>query len=248
VGPSFSTVKAPGRLGSQRPWLDVGNVHPYTGGLSPDPDHLRDELDRARVVSGGKPVWATEAGFHNAMRAKTPHAPVPERVAAVYLLRTFLEHFRHGIARTYVYEAVDEKREPARRDPEQHFGLLRHDLSRKPAFTALRNLLDIVGDDRERPRLRPLRLGVSGPARQLVLRKADGTYLVALWRLASSWDRERRRPLRVDPRRVDVALPGAARVEVADPVRSARSRRLRIRHGNVRVRLGERPLILSVTL
>jgi hypothetical protein len=81
-----------------------------------------------------------------------------------------------------------------------------------------------------------------------VLRKADGTYLVALWRLASSWDRERRRPLRVDPRRVDVALPGAARVEVADPVRSARSRRLRIRHGNVRVRLGERPLILSVTL
>ena len=145
VGPSFATVGGPGRLGNQRAWMDVGNVHPYTGGRSPDPFHLRTELVRASAVSGNKPVWATEAGFHNALRARSGQPPVSESAAAVYHLRTFLEHYRNGIERTYAYELVDEKPEPGLRDPEQHFGLLRHDMSRKPAFTALKNLLTAVG-------------------------------------------------------------------------------------------------------
>lgn len=249
LGPSFSTTRAPNLLGNQRAWLDLGNIHPYTGGLSPDPQHLRSELVRARAVSGRKPVWATEAGFHNALRAKTGQPPVSERVGAIYLLRTFLEHFRSGIARTYVYEAVDEKPDPRLRDPEQHFGLLRRDLTRKPAFRALKNLLTLVGRSDQRPRLRPLRVDVSRPGdevRRLVLQRPDGTYVVALWRLASSWDRERRRPLRVREGAVTVGLPGAARVSVADPVVSDASHRLRVRRGSVRIKLGARPLLLSV--
>ena len=249
LGPSFATVRAPKLFGDQRSWMDVGNVHPYTGGLSPDPKHLRTELQRARAVSGGKPVWATEVGFHNAMRATSGQPPVSEDAAAVYLLRTFLEHFRSGIRRTYAYELVDEKPERAKRDPEQHFGLLRHDMTRKPAFRALKNLLRLVGGD-GRPRLRPIRLDVASrgaEVRRLVLQKADGTYLVALWRLASAWDRERRRPLRVRPRPVTVTVPGAARVELSDPAVSPSARRLRLRHGRVQLRLAERPLVLSVT-
>jgi hypothetical protein len=57
----------------------------------------------------------------------------------VYLLRTFLEHFKGGIARTYAYELLDEKPDRGLRDPEQHFGPLRQDFTPKPAFTALRN-------------------------------------------------------------------------------------------------------------
>ena len=200
-------------------------------------------------ISGGKPVWATEAGFHNALRARSGQPPVSEATGAVYMLRTFLEHFRSGIARTYAYELVDEKPEPALRDPEQHFGLLRHDMTRKPAFNALRNLLTLVGRDDRAPSLRPIRLDISSPGvhvRRLVLRKADGTYLVALWRLRSSWDRDRRRPLRVPTRPVTVAVPGAARVAIADPVASAHSRPLRLRHGRVRVGLDGRPLVLSI--
>ncbi len=251
LGPSFSTTTAQKLFGDQHSWMDVGNVHPYTGGLSPDPGHLRTELKRARAVSGGKPVWATEAGFHNALRATTGQPPVSEAAGAVYILRTFLEHFRSGIARTYAYELVDEKPERALRDPEQHFGLLRHDMTRKPAFNALKNLLTIVGRDDRAPRLRAIHLGISAPrgidVRRLVLRKADGTYLVALWRLRSSWDRDRRRALRVPARAVTVAVPGATRVAMADPVASSRSRPLRLRHGHVRVGLAGRPLVLSVT-
>jgi hypothetical protein len=253
LGPSFGTPHGPHRVGDQRAWLDVGNIHPYTGGLSPDPRYVKAELARAGITAPNKPVWATEAGFHNAMRAPRGggnQAPVSEAAGAVYMLRTFLEHFREGIRRTYAYELLDEKPDPRGRDPEQHFGLLRHDFSRKPAFVALRNLLTVVGRERGRPRLRPLRIDVAGPkgdVRQLVLQKADGTYVVALWRLASVWDRDKRRPLHVKPRPLVVRLPGARRVGVVDPVRSPKELRVRLRKGALGVRLGARPLLLHVS-
>jgi hypothetical protein len=251
LAPSLATFGAERRLGDQRKWLDVGNVHPYTGGESPHPLHLHSALAEASRVSGPhKPIWATEAGFHNALNQRTAeHPPVSEHAAAVYLLRTFLEHFHDGIRRTYAYELIDEVPEPRRRNPEYHFGLLRHDYSPKPAYRALRSLLTLVGREDRRPRLRPLRLGVSGAGpdvRRLVLQKADGTYLVALWRTARIWDTARRRRLRVRPRALTVTLPGAGRVELADPVASAATRRLRLRGQRVRVGLGARPLVLVV--
>ena len=248
LGPSLYGADAPRSVGDQRSSLDVGNIHPYTGGKSPGPAHVRSELARAATVSGPKPVWATEAGFHNALKSTAGQPPTSERAAAVYHVRTFLEHFKSGIARTYAYELLDDKPEPGRRDPEQHFGLLRNDFSPKPAFTALRNLLAAVGEDHDgRERLRPLRLSVSGGSavRRLVLQRADGSHVVALWRHASVWDREARRSQCVAPLSVTVGLPGAARVTVADPV-DGEKRRLSLRGGRARVQLGGSPLLLEV--
>ena len=250
LGPSFATPQGPSLVGNLHGLVDVGNIHPYTGGLSPNPEQIKAELERARITAAGKPVWATEVGFHNAMRASVDNqAPVSEEAAAIYLLRTFLEQFRAGIRRTFAYELIDEKRDPAGRDAEQHFGLLRNDSSRKPAFDALRNLLTAVGPDRRRVRLVPLRMAISRPARdvrRLVLQKADGSYLVALWRLSSVWDIQRRAPLPVGSERVSVRLPGAARVALSDPARSAGERRISLRRGRVQVRLGASPLLLHV--
>ena len=251
LAPSLATYGAERQLGDQRKWLDLGNVHPYTGGESPDPVHLHSALAEASRVSGPhKPIWATEAGYHNALKHRTDgQAPVSEHAGAVYLLRTFLEHFHDGIRRTYAYELIDELPEPRRRDPEQHFGLLRNDYSPKPAYRALRNLLTLVGHEGRRPRLRPLRLSVSGAGpdvRRLVLQKADGTYLIALWRTASIWDTSRRRGLRVPPRTLTVTLPGARRVRLADPVTSPAARRLVLREQRVHVGVGGKPVILMV--
>ena len=155
-------------------WLDGGNIHPYTGGLLARPRSTSRPSWRARErLAGSKPVWATEAGFHNAMSARSGQPAVSERVAAVYLLRTFLEHFRSGIPRTYAYELLDEKPERAGRDPEQHFGLLRNDFSRKPAFTALQNLLDRRRPGRAPPRCARSAWGCPAPRdlRRLVLQK-----------------------------------------------------------------------------
>ena len=176
-------------------------------------------------------------------------APVSERAAAIYLLRTFLEQFRAGIRRTFAYELIDEKPDPRQLDPEQHFGLLRNDFSRKPAFNALRNLLAVVGGDRRGGTLVPLRMQVScGPraVRRLVLQKADGSYGVALWRLSSVWDIDRRKPLHVSPRRVSVRLPDAGRVTLADPVHRVGERWVSLRGRRIQLRLGASPLLLHV--
>jgi hypothetical protein len=251
LGPSFATLRGPSLVGNLRGLVDVGNIHPYTGGLSPNPEHIKSELKRARITAKGKPVWATEVGFHNAMHshAVDNQAPVSERTAAIYLLRTFLEQFRAGIRRTFAYELIDEKPDPRQRDPEQHFGLLRNDFSRKPAFNALRNLLSVVGGDRRSGRLVPLQMQVSrGPrsVRRLVLQKADGSYVVALWRLNSVWDIKRRKPLHVVPQHVTVRLPAAARVTLADPVHAAGERRIRMRGQRIQLKLGASPLLLHV--
>jgi hypothetical protein len=251
LGPSFGTFGGPQRAGDLSRWMDVANVHPYTGAESPSPGHVRSELVRASVTAGrGKPVWATEAGYNNAVNARGNElAPVSEQAGAVYTLRTVLEHFRAGIRRTYLHELVDQEPEPARRDAIQHFGLLRHDFSPKPAYTALKNLLALTGSD-GRPALRPLRLSVKGGGadlRRLVLRKADGSYLVVLWRLASVWDPQKRRPLHVKPTAVELALPGGGEVAGADPVESARLRPLKLRRGRVRVQLGAHPAVIQVT-
>jgi hypothetical protein len=97
--------------------------------------------------------------------------------------------------------------------------------------------------------LRPLRLDVSGPTdlHQLLLRRADGRYLVALWRTASVWDPARKRALRVAPLSVSVAVPAAKRIRRASPVRSALLRPQRVRRGQVRLRLGGDPVLLEVT-
>lgn len=250
LGPSLYGADAPRSVGDQRSWLDVGNIHPYTGGKSPEPEHVRSELARAATISGPKPVWATEAGFHNALKATKGQPPTSERAAAVYHVRTFLEHFKSGIARTYAYELIDNKPEPGRRDPEQHFGLLRNDFSPKPAFAALRNLLALVGEDDGRAgveRLRPLRLSVSGGSavRRLVLQRADGSHIVALWRHASVWDREARRAVRATPTTVRVSLPGVSQVTAADPVAGER-RRVALRRGSASLQLGGSPLLLEV--
>jgi hypothetical protein len=250
LGPSLATAGAEARLGDQSAFLDRGNIHPYAGGQSPNPAHLKAEFADAALVAANKPVWATEAGYHNALRTSSGHPGVSEPVAAVYITRTFLEHFASGVNRTFVYELVDEKPEPRLQDLEQHFGLLRHDFSPKPAFTALKHLLAAVGTSGPRGRLRPLRLSVSGAGagiRRLVLQKGDGSYLIALWRLDSIWDPERRRTLHVRPDALRLRLPHAARVSVTDPVLSGRARPLRLRRGAVGVELAGRPLLLSVT-
>ena len=223
VGPSFSTVEAARTAGNQRSWMDLGNVHPYTGGRSPTPRTSRPSWARRAPCRAASRCGPRRPASTTRMNARSGQPGVSERVAAVYLLRTFLEHFRSGISRTYAYELLDEKPERAGRDPEQHFGLMRNDFTPKPAFTALRNLLEGGGAGRRHaPACARCASASSGRAhpRKLVLRRADGTYLVALWRrpapgtptagARSAWRRET----------ATVTLPRGARVRLVDPVAS----------------------------
>ena len=205
---------------------------------------MRSELARMSSVSGRKPVWATEAGFQTALRSRDGQPPVSEQAGAVYLLRTFLEHFISGVRRTYAYELLDESAEPALRKSEQHFGLLRHDFSPKPAYTALRNLLALMGPDQGRaarapagaPRPARARLGRAppGPA----ARRRDG----ARGAVAPGQRLEPDHPasVRVKARGVTSQCPARPPSASARPVAGTTSR-APLRGGRVRVGAGRRP-------
>jgi hypothetical protein len=160
VGPALARFGSPAVLGDQSAFLDWASIHPYTGARSPTPVLIDAERAHIRPVSGAKPALATEAGFHTspqAMGASQP--PTDEATAAVYTVRTVLEHYLSGIPRSYVYELVDQAADPGR--AEFNFGLLRHDFSRKPAFTALKNLLAMAGPAGPAT-VTPLRFRVTG--------------------------------------------------------------------------------------
>jgi hypothetical protein len=253
IGPAFGTWEGQARFAAYGPsrWMDFGNIHPYAAAYSPNPFFLALNLREAAGVSGSKPVFATEAGFHTAMAMPSGanQPPVSEQAQAVYVLRTVLEHFAMGIRRSFIYELIDEWPDPGKSEAEWHFGLLRNDYSPKPAFVALKNLLAILS--KQPPgSLRPIRVAVAGPTsdlRQLTLQRLDGTYLVILWRLGSVWDRGQRRPVSVNPVRLTVSVPDASRVTQINPVASTTEWPLAIRERKVQIDLAGDPVVLHVT-
>ena len=233
VGPSFVHSDSRGRLGPMAGDLDYGNMHPYPGGRAPDLDeHMGSELRLARLVSGDEPLIASESGYNNALRSSSTHRPVPEDVAATYMPRLYLDYFRRGIARTFAYELVDERPDPAKRQIEASFGLLRSDLSEKPAFRALEQLIALFEDPG--PNFAPGRLDYAirgeGDVRHLLLQKRDGSFYIALWRPVSVWDHDAssRREPGGRPVRLAFGSP-VERLEIHRPdgARAARGRRTR---------------------
>lgn len=186
LGPSLVQKRNQEALGDVSGALDYGNIHPYPDAEAPE-GNLDAHLGRAAVNSGAKPVMATETGYHTALGWGGEHNPVTEEDMATYMPRLYLEYFRRGIARTFSYELIDQNAGSA--DLEDNFGLLRNDFSEKPAFTALRNTIDVLED--RGPTFSPASVayslgGESKDVHHLLLQKSDGAFYLALWRAAEA--------------------------------------------------------------
>lgn len=206
-------------VGDLSPYADVANAHMYPGGYEPSNEVARVTAALQGAVSG-KPVVATESGYHNALNTTNGHHPVPEDVAGVYMPRLLLEHLRRGEKRVYSYELIDEFDEPGLTDPEAHFGLLRHDLSPKPAYTAMKNLLGLVSDPG--PAFSPGSLAVKAdgfPAdgRYLLTQKRNGEFVLLLWRDVRVYDPITQERLPVTPAPVTLRLGETADLHVYRP-------------------------------
>ncbi len=113
-------------------------MHSYAGGNQPDQDLDTKWIPNTKKVSGDRPIVATETGWHNAVNdANASQKGVSEEVSSKYIPRLFLEYFKRGVTRTFLYELMDER---AKSDMENNFGLIRADGTPKPAFYALKNL------------------------------------------------------------------------------------------------------------
>jgi hypothetical protein len=121
---------------------------------------------------------------------------VDDPTQASYLLMYLLDAFTQGIERTYVYELSDDQADPANTKTESHFGVFRSDGSPKPAATMLSNLHSILGEGSPQPGNLSYSVdGLPQTGHQLLLRRGDGTFVLALWNEAKLWDRRAHRAL-----------------------------------------------------
>ncbi len=215
LGPSFidsSSYAAAGDLSSD---ISMNNLHVYFGGRNPGSSGWGTAdaegngygsfsfwLDQAALNAPNAPTVITETGFLSYPSTSTPYT-LPESVQASYVPRTMLLAFNHGIRKTYIYELLDEKSSPG-------YGLLRNDLSPRPGFTALSNLLTILADSAGSS-FSPAKLQYSitgGDAflNHLLLQKQDGSFWLILWVEQPSWDAVHAQPIAVAPENINIEL------------------------------------------
>ncbi len=163
--------------------FDVAAMHSYPSAREPT-FNLDTFIGQQTTLRGtpATPLMSTETGYYN---NPVQFGWIPENLAAKYVPRLYAEYFNRGIDRTYLYELANQG--PDTTDREQNFGLLHFDLSEKPAFTALKNLIDLV-EEPDSPSFTPASLTYAltssvyiGAVRHTLLEKSDGTFYLMLW-------------------------------------------------------------------
>lgn len=252
LAPSLISPQDHFDLGNLTSALDFGNKHSYPSADMPEAN-IQDEIAMAGNVSGNRPVYVTESGYHNALNTTSGHRPISEEGAATYLPRMYLEYFRRGIPRTFAYELIDEWPDPAKKNLEANFGLLRNDYSEKPAFRSLKNLIALLSDAGGAHSVAPLDFTIpDAPAdlRKLVLQKRDGSHYVVLWRAVRIWDPVSRKPVAADRRTATLqlanALPAGAQAEIFSPSTTAGRLRTAPVAGGIPVSLGADPIVIKL--
>ena len=189
-------------LGDLSAHLDEGNIHPYPAGVLPMAD-LALEHQLAAHVAGNKPLVATEVGYHNDISFTGIHGGHQSEPARP--TRPGWSSRASGTAsRGPICSSSPTRGAPPRRrlgaSPAQATrsdccaGTFREGLPSSHSATSCER------SRRARPRWPPggLRYGLEGAGpdvRQLLLRAADGSYALVLWRQVSVWDRDALRDL-----------------------------------------------------
>ena len=203
-GPSLTNEWAYTELGDISAFVDAGNLHNYFAGRHPGTGgwgangygSLAWHLRLVKGNTGNKASVTTETGYSGDVAASDA---VPDSVAARYIPRLLLEQFRAGIARTFLYQLVDEGT--------GQYGLLRWDGIPSRRYR-LEEPPERVGDPGAGggPQVTRLPLAERAPnLRHMALQKRD-VYYLALWLERSSYDVDRRLVLPTASARVTVTV------------------------------------------
>lgn len=227
---------------------DLGNFHSYPkGGDAPEPQFLSD-LSAARQSTPGRPIIATEMGF------STVNAPdgVSELAQARLLLASLLDIAAFDVHRVYIYQLLDAYPDPDHRDSGRHYGLFDTRYRPKPSARMLHRLMAVLDDHSSQARgfaPVPAKIELSGEndeVRHLIIEKADGEVIVALWRAIAAFKPATREDLDPPARKVGLRLraPHGA-IRVVDLIGAAEGDVDAARTA-VTVSLGANPLLIRI--
>ena len=221
LGPSLIDLKAYEAVGSLDPFIDFVNQHMYQWTYWPGWNGTNDTgarsiswfLDKLAPLQSpsGKAVHATETGYTNFLDL----VGLSQEADGKYMPRIFAEFFRRGVVRTYKYELIDEA-QPGR---EGLFGLLTNNISEKPAFRAMKSLIQLLSD--KGPSFEPFFLnytltGNLDNLRQLLLQKRNGDFYLMIWLEVSSWDVNNKTDLYPSPQQVTVRLQPQQHADISN--------------------------------
>jgi hypothetical protein len=202
---------------------DYANAHLYPqNGFAPD-NWFKDMAAMAKAKHN--PLVITEFGYASNLESGWLVIGVGQVGQAKGILSGLFSGFEHGVTRTYLYELLDQKPDPDNKEREWHFGVYDNQYRAKVAAVALHNVTSLLYDGGAGARtfaVRPFDLSLQGlPAtgHKVVIEKADGTTVIALWNEQLFWDRATGKPVQSPPVAVTVGLPlGAHATGVYDPL------------------------------
>jgi hypothetical protein len=208
VSPSLAQPYLASQLGELTAVSNVGDSHAYFGGYNPgnsgtgganNPAYF---MKMALVNTPGEPIWITETGFWAAPGAYWGGYGISEAAQATYTPRALLEFSNAGAARTYLYELADY-------ETGDDFGLIRSNGTARPAFGTLENLLSLLKDTGPAFTLNTLAYSLTGAnssVHQALFQKRDGSFYLALWVEALSYNFQTSQPISVASQRVTLSL------------------------------------------
>lgn len=201
IGPSFTSPGAYQGVGNLDSWIDYANIHLYQSWRHPGNggwgDNGYGSIPWALTylagpqTPAGKPVQSTECGYHNDYgRTENGYVVenegISEEAEGKYTARMFAEFFRQGIVRSFKYELLNQ----GTGYKENVFGLLRNDLTEKPSYRAVKNLIAVLADPGASFTPASLAYTLTGNTanvRQVLLQKRNGDFYLLLWQEVPSW-------------------------------------------------------------
>jgi hypothetical protein len=216
MGPSYVYPSSYPESGNISSLVNTNSMHIYFGGRYPGVPGWGDDdaqgngygslgfwHDQSQIDAPGIVPTITETGYMSFPTTSTAYT-IPESVETAYMQRTLLLAYKQGYERTYFYQLIDDPSSPA------GYGLLRSDLTEKPAFIGLSNLLKLLTDKGSSFTPGSLPCVISGGdsnLNHLLLEKSDGSYWLVLWLEEPSWDPANSVPLSVNPENIGIELP-----------------------------------------
>jgi hypothetical protein len=250
IGPSMARASNGSSVGDISDHLNYGNLHPYPAGKIPSAVFPEQPL-LAKEISNDRKIIITESGYHNALNDHSDQPGISESASAKYIPRLFLENFSYGISRTYLYELLDEAPDPGLTNFQMHWGLIRSDGSEKPAFTAMKNLMNELNDVSEPAALQQLTYSLSTEnvhLHHMLLQHSNGDFFLILWQEVPSYDLGKAKDIDVSSMPITLRMDHNVKtVNVYEPVVQARPLSTYAYVTTVSLDVPDHPLVVRIT-